>query len=188
MQNTYFILRHGQTSHQLKKERICYPWPEPSPILLTEKGKKQIKVVAKKLKKEKIDLIYSSDMPRTRQTAGIVARELKLEVIFDSQLRDINTGIFRGQPQKKFQKYFSRPEELFFKPVPKGESWNEVKKRMVNFLKKIDKKYKNKKILIVSHGDPLWLLAGAVKGWKIGDFMKNREVNYIKTGELRKLC
>jgi broad specificity phosphatase PhoE len=28
---------------------------------------------------------------------------------------------------------------------------------MLNFLKEIDKKYKNKKILIVSHGDSLWL-------------------------------
>jgi len=36
MNNTYFILRHGVTPYQLKKEKIIYPWPETSPILLTE--------------------------------------------------------------------------------------------------------------------------------------------------------
>ena len=184
MQNIYFILRHGQTPYQLKKEKICYPWPEPLPILLTEKGKKQIKAAAKKLKKGKIDLIYSSDIPRARQTAEIVAKELGLKVIFDKRLRDVNMGIFRGRSYKEFQKYFSRRKELFFKSVPQGESWDDVKERMMNFLKEIDKKYKNKKILIVSHGDPLWLLEGAVKGL---DNEQLLEQKYIEVGELRKL-
>jgi len=188
MQNSYFILRHGQTSYQLKKEKMCYPCPEPSPILLTEKGKKQIKVAAKKLKEEKIDLIYSSDIPRAGQTAKIVAQELGLGVIFDSQLQDINMGIFRGRPNKEVRQYFPYRKEWFFKPVPQGESWNDAKERMINFLKEIDKKYKNKKILIVSHGDPLWLLEGAVKGLDNEQLLEQKLNNTdIKVGELRKL-
>jgi broad specificity phosphatase PhoE len=188
MKNSYFILRHGQTPYRLKKEKTSYPWPESSPILLTQKGKKQIKVSAKKLKKEKIDLIYSSDTPRACQTAEIVARELKLKVILDSRLRDVNVGIFGGRPRKELKRYLSRPIESFSKPIPNGENWNDVRKRMRGFLKEVEKKQRNKKILIISHGDPLFLLEGTVKGWKIGDFMKALKENYIKTGELRKLC
>ncbi|MCJ7786944.1 histidine phosphatase family protein [Patescibacteria group bacterium] len=189
MQNIYFILRHGQTSYQVKKEKICYPWPEPLPILLTEKGKKQIKVAAKKLKEEKIDLIYASDIPRARQTAEIVAQELGLGIIFDSQLQELNSGIFRGRMHKELWQYFSHRKELFFKPVPQGESWNDVKERMMNFLKEVEKKYKNKKILIVSHGGPLWLLEGAVKGLDNEQLLEQKLNNTdIEVGELRKLC
>ena len=168
---------------------MCYPWPEPLPILLTEKGKKQIKVAAKKLKKEKIDLIYSSDMPRARQTAEIVAQELGLGVIFDSQLQDINMGIFRGRPNKEVRQYFPHRKEWFFKPVPQGESWNDAKERMMNFLKEVDKKYRNKKILIIGHGDPLWLLEGEVRGLNNEQLLDQKLSNAdIEVGEPRRLC
>jgi isoleucyl-tRNA synthetase len=58
---------------------------------------------------------------------------------------------------------------------------------VVNALKNIDKKYKGKTILIVSHGEPLWLLEGAVKNWSITKLLKERQNNFIKTGELRRL-
>ncbi len=64
-QNLYFLLRHGETPYQLKKEKIHYPWPESSPILLTERGKKQIEILAKKLKQENFDLIFLIAFPKT---------------------------------------------------------------------------------------------------------------------------
>ena len=76
LKNRYFLLRHGQTIYQVKKRKMIYPWPEINPIKLTKKGEKQIKKVAKILKNKKIDLIYSSDIYRTKQTARIVAKEL----------------------------------------------------------------------------------------------------------------
>ena len=123
LNNSYFILRHGQTIHQTKKKPQIYKWPDKPPVKLTEKGVKQIKKVAKKLKKEKIDLIYSSDIYRTRQSAGIVAKELGLKVKFDKRLRDINLGIYRGGFKKDFYQDFPDPEERFSKKPPRGESW-----------------------------------------------------------------
>ena len=139
MQNTYFILRHGQTNYQLKPEKIFYPWPESSPILLTKKGEKQIAAAAEKLKPKRIDLIYSSDITRTRQSAEIVAQELKVKVILDKRLREINVGIFRGRRTKEYRRYFSSPEEGFWKIPPQGENLRDCQRRMFNFLKEIDK-------------------------------------------------
>ena len=76
--NKYYILRHGETIYQTEKKKMMYPWPESEPVLLTKNGLSQIKKVAKSLKNKKIDLIYSSDASRTRQTAEIVARELEI--------------------------------------------------------------------------------------------------------------
>jgi broad specificity phosphatase PhoE len=174
MNNKYFILRHGQTIYQAEERGIVYPWPESSPILLTEKGVEDVKKSAKELKKEKIDLIYSSDASRTRQTAEIVGQELEVKVILDPRLRDIDSGFFNGRPQEELFQFFSNPEEEFYKRPPQGENRSDVKERMMNLLKEIDEKYNNKKILIVSHKGPLRLLEGAVKG------LTNKEISEAK--------
>ncbi len=185
MKNTYFLMRHGQNTHQVQKERLIYPWPEPSPILLTEKGKKDVKKTAKELKKIGIDVIYSSDAARTRQTAEIVAKELGLKVILDPRLRDINFGSFSGRPEKEFVKFIPLKERITRRP-PGGENWDDVKKRMIEFLEEIDKKYENKKILIVGHKGPLWLLEAAVRGLGKKEILELRERG-LSCAQFRKL-
>ena len=190
LRNKYFILRHGQTTQQIKNKNFTYPpFPEKPAIKLTKKGEKQIKAVAKSLKKAGIDLIFSSDFFRTRQTAGIVAKESGLKVIFAKRLRDINLGIYRGRAKKEFYRDFPMDSKgIFSKRPPGGENWADCMKRMLNFLKDIDRKYKGKTILIISHGDPLWLLEGVVKNWSMEKLLKIKiSKNDIKTGELRKL-
>jgi len=183
-------LRHGETNYQVKKKSFVYPsWSNKPLVKLTKKGEGEIKNLIPKIKKLKIDLIYSSDIFRAKRTAEIVAKELGLNIILDKRPRDINLGVYHGKTKAEFYRDFPDPKKRFSKRPQGGESWNDVKKRMVDFLTKIDKKYKNKKILIISHGDPLWLLEGVIKG------MTNQELldeifikkNYIKVGELRKL-
>jgi len=186
--NKYYILRHGETIYQTEKKKMMYPWPESEPVLLTKNGETQIKKIAKKLKNKKIDLIYSSDSSRTRQTAEIVAIELGVKLFLDKRLRDINLGIYHGGEKAKFYQDFPDLEERFLKAPRKGESWSNCRERMVNFLKEIDKKHQNKNILLVSHGDPLWLLEGAMMGWQNKEYLKKTtKANFIKVGELKKI-
>lgn len=188
LNNQYFILRHGQTTHQTKEKKFIYNWPDNPPVKLTRKGAKQIKAAAKKLKKEKIDLIYSSDIFRTRQTAGIVTKELGLKVNFDKRLRDINLGIYHGRTKEEFYRDFPDRKKRFYKKPPKGESWSDCRKRIVSFIKIIDRKHKNKRILIISHGDPLWLLDGWVKGLNNKELLREKyKTTFPEVGELRKL-
>jgi len=190
LNNEYFILRHGQTIYQTKKKEIIYPpLPENSDVHLTKKGKEQIRKTAKELKKEGIDLIFASDFFRTKETAEIVAEKINRKVIFDKRLRDVNLGIYHGQNKKVYYKDFPRGSaKMFFKKPKNGESWFMCQKRLINFLKELEKKYKGKKILIVSHGDPLWLLEGGVKKWSIKKLLKIKKLRQtIKNGEVRKL-
>lgn len=100
-------MRHGQTIYQTEKKGWIYPpFPEKPAIKLTKKGEKQIKIAAKKLKKEKIDLIFSSDFFRTRQTVEIVEKELGIRVRFDKRLRDGNLGIYREERKRNFTEIF----------------------------------------------------------------------------------
>jgi len=187
--NQYYVLRHGQTIYQTKKKKIMYPWPENRPILLTKEGEKQIKKVAKKLKNKKIDLIYASDVSRTRQTAEIVAEELGVKIIFDKRLRDINLGTYHGGRKEDFYRDFPKnPERFYGRKPPGGENWGECRKRMIDCLNDIDRRYQNKTILIVGHGDPLWLLEGVLDGLDDKKLLERKiKKTYVKTGEFRKI-
>jgi len=191
--NKYYILRHGQTIYQTEKKRkVMYPRPErekKNPILLTELGKAQIKKAARELKKKKINLIYSSDFPRTRQTAEMMAKELGVKIIFDKRLRDVDLGIYQGEKKEKFYQDFPKTLERFYgKKPPEGENWGEVRKRMADCLNDIDKKHQNKIILIISHGDPFWLLEGTMAGLDDKKLLERKiKKTYIKTGEFRKI-
>jgi len=188
--NKYFILRHGETIYQIQEKKLVYYWPDSNPpVSLTEKGQTQIKKAAEYLKDKKIDLVFSSDIFRTRQTAEIIAKELNFQIKQDLRLRDINWGIYQGKTKKEAWGYYRHNmKEKFKKAPPDGESWNEVKGRMIDFIKEIEKKYNQKNILIVSHGDPLWLLEGWVLGLSNKELLKEKKENStIKVGELRAL-
>jgi broad specificity phosphatase PhoE len=108
--------------------------PEKVPCPLTEKGKEQILKVAKKLKKEKIDLIISSDLLRAKQTSEILAKELGVKLIFDKRLRDIKAGIFEGKTLKEHNSFWKSYEERFVKAPRGGESYNQGENENLQFL------------------------------------------------------
>ncbi len=195
MKNQYFILRHGESLKNIKKIASC--WPEKFYSPLTKKGEKQIKEVAKKLKKQKIDLIFFSDLLRTKQTALIVGKELGLKPKIDKRLRESDYGIFNGKTINETGKFWDKegkltPLEYYSKRFqiapPKGETYIEIEKRMFAFIKEIDKKYQKKNILIVSHQRPLTLLEKVIYNY---DLLKFVEIitgkKEIKTGKFRKL-
>lgn len=187
MHNKYFLLRHGQTIYQTEKKDFYYPSPEIPPVPLTKEGEKQVRESVNKLKDKKIDLIFSSDFFRAKQTAEIAVKGLGIKKInFDQRLRDTDVGKIHGKLQKEYRDFFLNKLERFDKRPSGGESWNDVKKRMKSFLDNVEQKYKEKDILVVSHGDPLWLLAGLIKGFKKNEeFLGGRKsAIYPATGQL----
>jgi len=184
--NRYLILRHGESEMNVKGILIS-TLPEKIPCPLTEKGREQILKVAKKLKREKIDLIFSSDLLRTKQTAEILAKELGTKVIFDKRLRDIKGGIFEGKTLKEHHSFWKSYEEKFTKSPRGGENYNQVKMRIYNFFKMLERKYSGKTILIIGHQRPFAMLEGAIKGYSIKEFFEKIEPKKMKTGELREI-
>ena len=188
LNNKYYILRHGQALSNVKDIMSC--WPEKGRFPITQKGKKQIKTVIKKLKNQGIDLIFSSDLLRTKQTSEIISRALKIKPKYDKRLREHNVGVFNIRPIKELRNFLPpKGEKRFSAKFEKGETYNELQKRMYDFLKDINKKYKDKNILIISHELPLSLLEMKVKGISNKDFyQKKNQDKRLNTGELRKLC
>ncbi len=180
--NKYFVMRHGQaesnlfniTSSNYKNNHH-----------VTETGKKEIAESLKKIKN--IDLIFSSDFVRTRETAEIAAKHLGIKkVLYDKRLREVNVGIFNNKPVKEYHSHFSSMEEKFVKPAPKGENLADLKNRMSEFIYDIEKKYSGKNILIVGHEYPIWLLFAGAEGAdaKKAIAIRNNKDAFLKTGEI----
>lgn len=182
LNNIYFILRHGEA--RSNKEQFVSSWPEKVNNPLTEKGKKQVKKIIPKLKRENIDLIFSSDLLRCKQTAEMISKSSKFKIKFDKRLRETNVGIFNGRTVEEWENFFKNKKERFIKRPPKGESKRDVYKRMLDFIKEINKRYTNRSILIISHGD---VLLGAVKGFSGKKMLRNKDKSELNTGEYKKI-
>ncbi|PIR58144.1 MAG: hypothetical protein COU71_00255 [Parcubacteria group bacterium CG10_big_fil_rev_8_21_14_0_10_38_31] len=186
--NKYFIMRHGESEHN-KKNVVSSKVLNPHH--LTEKGKTDIKGISQKVKKENIDIIFSSDFVRTKETAEVLASEIdydKSKIIFDKRIRELNTGTFDGKSPRDYHNYFTTLEEKFTKAPPEGENLIELKNRVSEFLYEIEENYQDKNILIISHEYPIWLLSAGAIGADIKQSVKMKEDNgddYIETGELR---
>ena len=192
LKNKYFFLRHGKNIHQKELKDIIYCYPDdPTPCVLIEEGIEEAKKAGEILKEKNIEHIYCSDILRTRQTAKIVSDIIGFDsekIIYDTRLRDINWGIFAGKHKDEAWAYYNNDKMRKFDEItPEGETWNECRERMKEVLKEIEDSFENKNILLVSHGDPLWLLEGLIKGKTNEELVEKRGEIMIKTGEVREI-
>ena len=149
-----YVVRHGQT--ELNKKGVFNGRIDEG---LSDEGIKQ----AEKTKLEipnNIKHIYCSPLKRTRETAEILNSELHAPISFHDELQEIDAGTYNGQPLVgEFEK---KHKSLQYDWRPNGgESFEDVKKRVLKFLKEINLKNKDSKdgeILIVTHGGIIRLL------------------------------
>ncbi len=132
---------------------------------LTSLGKKEVEHTAKKIKGEKIDMIFASDLLRTKESAEIVAAELGVSVHYDERLREINLGSFSGKPLAEYRILFPMENRFTGRVDEKSESLSDVRTRGWDFLREMEAKHHGKNILIVSHEDTIWMLSQAALGW-----------------------
>ena len=188
--NQYFLLRHGQTIYQKENRKVNYTREENPFLTLTEEGKKMIENSTKTLKDKNINLIFASPYERAKQSAIIVSKMIGVDNInYDNRIIDIDLGKFMGGLTQDSEVFYSTGS--FDSRPDGGESWNDILKRVREFLEELETKYKGQNILIVSHADPIWLMAGYLRGYKNEEeFLESRkdtENSYPKLAQLIKV-
>jgi len=142
------IVRHGETTHN--RDGITQGQLDTQ---LTKLGKKQAEKLAKRLINEEIDIIYSSDLKRCKDTLGPFLKLKKIPVHYTKDLREVSFGVFQERPFSEFAEWIdSRKEHRFDKRPEEGESFNDVRKRVKRFLDVMLKKEKGKGVLVMTHG------------------------------------
>ncbi len=182
--NRFILMRHGGAEHNVKDVMASGPETKGKISHLTKEGKAAADAAAKALKKEKIDLIYVSPFARAKETVKILSKTISAKVIEDKRLGEINAGIFNWKTSKEYNSFFDNVTEKFLKAPSGGETLTQVKERVFQFLDEVDSAHEGKTILIVSHGDPLWMLEAAVKNLSNEDSMA---VVPLQPGEWREI-
>ncbi len=187
--NEYFVMRHGESDTNTKRILSSRPL---EPHHITGNGREQVKKAAEYLQDKNIDYIFISPFTRTRETADIIIEALGVpdtHVFEDKRLEEIKVGIFDGKPIDDYHAFFQKDEERFVKAPLGGEDYNATKSRLGSFLYDVDQRLEGKKILIITHQTPAWLLFAAARALKPTEAVEQRvkEKLFLENAEIKKL-
>lgn len=184
--NSYVVMRHGESD---KNVQGIVSSDNRTPFPLTQKGKEEIRETLKNLKD--IDLIISSPLMRTRETANLVAEHLGIDeksILEDDRLVDLHAGELEGKSIDEYHSFYKNDMDRFSVAPSGGETWTDLCKRIGEFLYGLEEKYEGKKILIVSHGDPIMIMESLASGFSRESTLSHfKNTPYIQTAEARKL-
>ena len=156
------ILRHGESVGNAESR-----WQGQAEYPLTDTGRKQVQALAERWKNEKMkfDLIISSPLERTKETAEIIASTLDLKIEFEPLWLERDNGDFSGLTAHEVRQNFTHAP--FTTPYDSvggdGEGDWELFLRAGQALQGLLKR-EPAKYLIVSHGGLLNQFMHAVIG------------------------
>lgn len=151
-----YVIRHGLTELN-KKKVVNGQIDEP----LATEGVEQAKAALALIPKS-ITHIYASPLLRSKQTAEIINSKLNRPLSLQIELTEIHMGSLAGKAWTDMEgglKLKKKHRSIQFDYRPQGgESAKDVKKRVLAFFRKINGKYANHEVLIVTHGGIIRLL------------------------------
>lgn len=150
---TYFV--HGTTTDNEKE--ISSGWFD---VELSEKGIKQSIELRDQTKEKKFDVVFCSDLKRAVDSAKLTW-EGKVPIIQDKRLRECNYGKFNAKPSSIVE---PMQEESITTTFPEGESYEDVKARIADFLNFLKEYYDGKGVAIVAHKAPQLAMDVLLKG------------------------
>ena len=155
---TIWLARHGEVHNP---SNVLYG--RMPRVRLTPEGRRQAQALADFLGPRPLAAIYSSPMLRARRTAAaILDRCPDLErVRIDSDLQEVRTG-WEGEPLAALEEidwdFYTNPRH------PGDESLRAIQQRMLRWLKRVLDRHPGGEVVGVSHGDPILILVGTLRG------------------------
>lgn len=154
--NTYYLIRHGQNYDNVNGVLNGH-----RDLPLTEVGINQAIELAKKIKELGIstNIVLSSPLNRTYVTASIVSSLSNFPTpVIEPLLIERDFGVMTGQKQSDIERLCApdiiKTETITYFLSPKNaETFPDLIVRAKMLFEKLESKYTNEKIMLVSHGD-----------------------------------
>ena len=150
---TYFV--HGTTTDNEKN--ISSGW---SDVELSPLGIKQALDLKEQIKGREFSVVFCSDLKRAVASAKLAFAET-VPMIRDRRLRECNYGKLNGRASEVVEPL---QEKNLTEKFPQGESYNDVKDRVADFLQYLKRTYDGKSIAIVAHKAPQLALEVLLNG------------------------
>ncbi|MFI5554875.1 bifunctional RNase H/acid phosphatase [Streptomyces sp. NPDC051738] len=155
---TFVLLRHGETPLTPQKRFSGSGGTDPS---LSDVGREQAERVGAALaRRGTIQAVIASPLTRTRETAGIVAAHLGLDVSIDDGLRETDFGAWEGLTFGEVRERY--PDDLNAwladpeaRPTGDGESFAATATRIAATRDKLVAAHTGRTVLLVTHVTPI---------------------------------
>ncbi len=151
--NRLYLVRHGQV---VGHERL--PANGHTDVDITEIGILQMEHLAGRLRHSEINVIYSSDLQRTKKGAGIIGRHHDAPYRIIPEFRELCFGDWEGLDLEDIIQQFPgeterrRQDIVDYRPPGNGESMRDLSQRVLPHLKAMLADEAGKDILLVAHG------------------------------------
>jgi broad specificity phosphatase PhoE len=158
---TLLLARHGETDWNRDGR-----WQGHSNTRLNEEGRRQARELAEQL--DGVDVVYSSDLARARETAEIVAGRLGLEVRADRRLRERGFGAWEGLTFEEIERDFGdalgrwQTGEGF--GADDAEPFEAFAARIHAFLDEVLRAHPDENVLVIAHGGSIRVIHALANG------------------------
>jgi phosphoserine phosphatase len=158
------LIRHGETDWNVEGR---YQGQADPP--LNARGLAQAYQLAEQLKNHPLDLLYTSPLKRSAQTAEIAAQLLGIPLYIEARFMEIHQGDWqtrlRAEIEELYPDLFRRWEtEPWQVSPPNGETLYQVQARVTAAVEEIKQKHPHDRVGIVTHRIPIALIKVQYQG------------------------
>lgn len=142
------LIRHGEPEASAKGR--CYGKLD---VGLSERGREQMSRLSQRLEPVELAAVYASPRSRAQESAEVLSRTVTTELRFG----EIDFGELEGRTYEDVQarypaiyhRWMHQPTEVKF---PGGESFSEMKERVLDGMRMLRRAHDRETIAVVSHG------------------------------------
>jgi broad specificity phosphatase PhoE len=157
------LVRHGETDWNREGR-----WQGHSDRSLDDAGRAQARLLGAHLAGVGIDLLYSSDLARARETAAAVEATTGLDARIEPDLREVDvgglTGLSRAEVEARDPAWFRTWLDGAVTGYPDGETYLDVHRRSVRAFERILDEADGHTAAVVCHGGNIRAITLEVAG------------------------
>ena len=185
-QTEIILIRHGET--EFNKANLFFGHMDPR---LNETGIKQLINTRKILRRMEGDIeeVFCSPLKRCMESMEILNLDENMKRSIESSFMELNFGIFEGKTYGQIRSEYPEAAEEMRNNWRKfkaegGESLEELLDRTVNKTEEIMDRYRNRKILVVSHAGVIKTILSHYLYGNLDGYWKLK----IDNGSISKIC
>jgi probable phosphoglycerate mutase len=171
MKTRLILVRHAEAEGNYI--RRFHGWTDGD---ITEKGHMQARLVAERLRDVPVDVLYSSSLKRTMQTAAYISEIKGLPVIRTDKLKEINGGDWEDMPFEILHDKWPAEYETWERTphahrMPNGESMEDFEDRLFKEVMYIINENIGKSVCMVTHGTAIRALLCHFRGCSLEEMI-----------------
>ena len=171
-----FLIRHAES--EWNKRDIVQGQSDPE---LSQKGRGQAKQLAASLQEERIRVVYTSRLKRALNTARGFADSLKVPLVQEDGLEEMNFGEWEGKAITDINAHYNNAHAKWLLvpssvDIPGAETAEGFKERAVQAFQKIVKENNGKNIAIVTHGGVIRSIISGILAADLDSLIRGLEI------------